>query len=91
MKLYVLACKTLHKAQQYVQGTHAAIQYAMDNELDKHPILVMLTCPEIDVWAKRLGDLDINHSKFHDSYYDNRLTAIASKDIGELVQKLRLI
>lgn len=90
-KLYILSCKKLHEKQQFVQGTHAAVQYAIDNELSRNPALVMLSCPEIDIWERRLQKLGIKYSKFHEPYYDNRLTAIACKDIGKLVQKLELI
>lgn len=91
MKLYILACKKLSKAQQFVQGTHAAIQYAIDHNLDRNPALVMLSCPEIEIWADRLKDLGYKHSKFHEPYYDHRLTAIAAENIEELVCKLNLI
>jgi len=91
MKLYVLACKKLSKSQQYVQGAHAAIEWAMENNSVAHPILVMLKCPAIETWKALLEDKDIPHHTFHDSYYDGRLTAIASTEIGELAKKLELI
>lgn len=91
MKLYVLACNKLSKKQQFVQGTHAAIEYARKNHLQIHPTLVMLSCPEIEIWADRLKELEHNHAMFHEPYYNNKLTAIAATDIGEMVSKLNLI
>ena len=87
MKLYVLACKKLSKKQQFVQGTHAAIEWARVN--DFHPALVMLQVEDIEEWLDRC--VGYEHSTFRDSYYDHRLTAIASTEIGHLVDDLKLI
>ena len=87
MKLYVLACKKLSKKQQFVQGTHACIEWARRN--DAHPALVMLQVENIEEWLEQCEEYE--HSTFRDSYYDHRLTAIASTDIGHLVGDLKLI
>lgn len=87
MKLYVLTCKKLSKNQQFVQGTHAAIEWARVNNY--HPALVMLTVEDINEWKEKLSSYE--HYEFRDSYYDNRITAIASTEIAELVTDLKLI
>ena len=91
MKLYILACKKLSRPQQFVQGTHAAIQYGIDNKLDKNPALVMLSCPDLKVWVDKLESNGYKISKFFEPYYDDKLTAIAVENIGELVSELKLI
>lgn len=87
VKLYILACNKLSKKQQFVQGTHAAIEWARNN--DVHLPLVMLQCPDIEEWKHRC--IPYEHYSFRDSYYDHRLTAIASTEIGHLVKDLKLI
>lgn len=89
MKLYILACKKLSKKQQFVQGAHAALEYSREHGLDLHPILVMLECPDIESVKELIKEY--KHSEFRDSYYNNRITAVASKEIGHLVKELRLI
>lgn len=91
MKLYVLACNKLHKKQQFVQGTHAAYQWALDTDDLYHPILVMLECPDIEAWVEMLTEKNVKHSVFRDSYYDNKITSIASTDIGSLSKNLKLM
>jgi hypothetical protein len=90
MKLYILACQKLSKPQQFVQGTHAAIEWARNNPQD-HPPVVMLQCPDIEEWRQKLWDHNIEYHDFEDSYY-GRITAIASSDIsGYMVEDLKLI
>lgn len=91
MKLYILTCKKLSRSQQFVQGTHAAIQYTIDNKLVENPALVMLSCPEIELWADNLKELGHKCSQFNETYYNNKLTAIAVTDIEKLVCELKLI
>jgi len=89
MKLYVIACQKLSRRQQFVQGTHAALEYSREHGLDRHPILVMLGSDDIDFIKEKIKDY--RHSEFRDSYYGHRLTAVASTEIGHLVKELRLI
>jgi hypothetical protein len=90
MKLYVLACKKLSKKQQFVQGTHAAIEWAKNNRSNHdHPALVMLQVDDIEQWKQKM--IPYEHYGFRDSYYNNRLTAIASTEIEHLVSDLKLI
>jgi len=63
----------------------------MDNKLPRNPTLVMLSCPEIETWEQRLQELGINYSKFHEPYYDNKLTAIACEGLDKLAKNLELI
>jgi len=89
MKLYILACKKLSKKQQFVQGTHAALEYSREHGLDFHPILVMLECPDISAIKELIKEY--KHSEFRDSYYNHRITAVASREIGHLVREFKLI
>ena len=89
MKLYVISCKKLNKRQRFVQGTHAAIEWARVN--NHHPALVMLECADIEKLHQELLDKGFDLFTFNDSYYNYRLTAIASTEIGEAVKDLKLI
>jgi len=89
VKLYIVTCQKLSKKQQFVQGTHAALEYSREHGLDRHPILVMLQSSDIKFIKEQIKTY--RHSEFRDSYYGHRLTAVASMDIGEIVKDLRLI
>jgi hypothetical protein len=88
MKLYVLVTNKISKKQQFVQGAHAAIEWARCNP-EYHPVLVMLQVDDINLWCSKLSRKE--HYVFRDSYYDNMVTAIASDDIGNMVEGLKLI
>ena len=93
MKLYVLTDSKLSKAQQWVQATHAVAQHFVDypDTPWKNYTLVMLQCPDIHEWSEMIYEKQLEHSKFHEPYFENRLTAISSLHIGHLVGKLKLI
>ena len=93
MKLYVVVSKTLSKSQQFVQGTHAAIEWALSTDSsDHHPVLVMLTCPkDIKDFQAELLETNKNFYEFRDSYFNHELTSIASTEIGDLVKDFDLI
>jgi hypothetical protein len=58
---------------------------------DKHPALVMLECADIEKLHQELLEKGYDLFTFSDSYYNYRLTAIASTEIGEAVKDLKLI
>ena len=91
MKLYVLSDSSLSKPQQWVQATHAVAQHFVDfpDTEWKNYTLVMLQCKDIEGWAMRLEGVD--HSKFYEPHFNNRLTAISSLHIGDMVGNLKLI
>lgn len=91
MKLYVLADQKLSKEQQFVQGTHAALEWALGESSPDHPVLVMLSCPDIKEFASKLMEENKKFYEFRDTYYDRKLTAIASMEIGDLVKDFELI
>lgn len=93
MKLYVVVSKTLSKSQQFVQGTHAAIEWALSTDSSNHhPVLVMLKCPDdIREFQAKLLESTKRFYEFRDSYYNHELTAIASTEIKDLVEGFDLI
>lgn len=93
MKLTAIASSTLSKPQQFVQATHAVAQYLIDNPKPKwkNETLVMLKTDELELIEEYLIKNKISYSKFHEPYYDNKLTAIALDDELDFFKDLKLI
>lgn len=95
-KLYILVDRTLSRSQQAVQGCHAAIEFAKKYPEWKHQSIVMLAVDgpdEIDEWYFNLATKhrDLKQVAFFESYWDNRLTAIACHGCDDLVKDLQLV
>lgn len=95
-KLYILIDRTLSRSQQAVQACHAAIEFAKKYPDWEHQSLVMLAVDgpnEIDEWHFKLTT-EHKHLKqvaFFESYWDDRLTAIACHGCDDLVSDLVLV
>lgn len=93
MKLFVIVDQSLSKRQQFVQGAHAVAQHLVDfpDSEWQNGTLVMLKAEDLEEWKHHLHSHQIPTSSFVEPYYDNMLTAISALNIGEMVDKLKLI
>ena len=91
-KLYILVDKTLSSSQQAVQACHASIEFAKKYPEWKHQSLVLLGIngeAALDLWKWKLQRYQ--QAAFYESFWDNRLTAIATYGCDELVKELPLL
>ena len=91
-KLYILVDKRLYPSQIAVQACHAAIEFAKAHPEWQHQSIVIL-----GVYGEReLMDYlehfkDLKHTAFRESFWDNRLTAVACHGCDDLVKDLQLV
>lgn len=96
-KLYVIVDKTLSKSQQAVQACHASIEFTKKYPEWKHQSLVLLgvDTDELDELYYQLNTKplvnQVKSAAFFESYWDNRLTAIACHGCDDLVKDLNLL
>lgn len=91
-KLFLLIDRRLNRSQQTVQACHAAIEFSKKFPNWTHQSLVLLSVngeAELEEWLLKLKDFDT--ASFRESYWGNRLTAIACHGCDELVKELALI
>ena len=91
-KLYVLVDMRLTPSQQTVQACHASIEFAKKYPDWEHQSLVILAVygeRELNDYLEQFKDL--KHSAFRESFWDNRLTAVACHGCDDLVKDLRLV
>jgi len=85
-KLYVLTDKHLNREQKWVQATHAAIQYVIENpDTFENGTLVILESPDIE------QDALLADTIFREPYYDNRITSAAKLTSGEEFKGYKLL
>lgn len=93
-KLFVLVDRTLTRSQQAVQACHAVAEFALEyGDTWDHQSLVLLGVDgeiELDNWLQdKLSGKD--RVGFFESYWDNRLTAVACHGCDEAVSGLPLL
>lgn len=94
-KLYILVDKTLTQSQQAVQACHASIEFAKSYPEWEHQSLVLLgvedeaSLEDLYNWlAHQRGTRLVT---FRESYWDDRLTAVACHGVDEHVKHLPLL
>lgn len=94
-KLFILVDSTLSRSQQAVQACHAAIEFAKAYPDWKHQSLVLLGVrgeEELQEWFDFLSDKrDLKTHHFRESFWDDRLTAVACHGCDEFVANLPLL
>ena len=91
-RLYVLVDENLPIGLQAAQAGHAITQWVYDNPNSswQNDYLILLQA-DIHRWEKKLKYKGVNFSRFHEPDLDNRLTAVATLNPGDLFQKLKLV
>ena len=91
-KLFLLVDRRLNRSQQAVQACHAAIEFAKKYPNWTHQSLVILGVnseEELRGWLLKLKDFDT--ASFTESYWQDRLTAIACYGCDNEVKELILL
>ena len=92
-KLYILVDTRLTPSQRAVQACHAAIEFAKAFPDWQHQSLVILGLDGerevLDYYKRVLGGC--MRIAFTESYWDNRMTAIACYGCDDLVKDLKLV
>jgi hypothetical protein len=93
-KLYILIDKKLSPSQRAVQACHAGIEFAKKYPDWKHQSVVLLGCDgEVELIDKAAEFLfaSLPFTAFAESYWDNRITAVAVHGADEILKGLELL
>ena len=94
-KLYVLVDKNLTPSQRAVQACHASIEFAKTYPEWEHQSLVLLGVDnevKLDIYYNWLSEKQgTKVVPFFESYWDDRLTALACHGVDEYVKGLELL
>lgn len=93
-KLYILIDKRLSASQRAVQACHAGIEFAKKYPEWKHESVVLLGCDsemELIDKAAEFVFTGLPFTAFSESYWDNRVTAVAVHGADEMLKDLQLL
>lgn len=93
-KLYILIDKRLNPSQRAVQACHAGIEFAKKYPDWKHQSVVLLGVDsemELIDKAAEFVFTGLPHATFIESYWNNRITAVAVHGADEMLKDLKLI
>jgi hypothetical protein len=93
-KLYILIDRTLTSSQQAVQACHASIEFAKAYPDWEHQSLVLLAVDneqKLDTYYNWLSEKGFRTIPFFESYWNDRLTAVACHGCDEAVSGLPLL
>ena len=93
-KLYILVDKRLNPSQRAVQACHAAIEFAKKYPEWKHQSVVILGCDnemELIDKASEFVFTGLPFTAFTETYWNNRVTAVAVHGADEMLKELSLI
>jgi hypothetical protein len=93
-KLYILVDKRLNTSQRAVQACHAGIEFAKKYPDWKHQSVVLLGVDgemELIDKAAEFVFAGLPHAAFIESYWDNRITAIAVHGADEILKEFSLL
>lgn len=93
-KLYILVDKTLSPSQRAVQACHAGIEFAKKYPEWKHESIVLLGAyGEMELIDKAAEFLfaGLSFTTFVESYWNNRVTAVAVHGADEMLKDLPLL
>lgn len=89
MRLYVIVDSALKAGLKMAQSIHAFQSFA-DEYPDLHHSwfknsnnIVVLETDELDLWAKKMEQLDLSHSTFREPDLADQLTAICVEPAGK--------
>lgn len=93
-KLYIIVDKKLSTSQRAVQACHAGIEFAKKYPDWKHESVILLGCDgEVELIDKAAEFLftGLPFTTFIESYWNNRITAIAVHGADEMLKDLQLL
>lgn len=93
-KLYILVDTKLSPPQRAVQACHAGIEFAKKYPDWKHQSVVLLGVDgEMELLDKAAEFVfaGLPHATFIESYWDNRITAVAVHGADQLLKELSLL
>jgi len=93
MKLYAISRANLPQKQQWVQATHAALQFIIDNPSSgwSNGTLVMLKTDDLEGLLMKLKQDNHQATTFFEPYKNMGFTALSGLDIDRYVTDLELI
>ncbi len=93
-KLYILVDKTLSSSQRAVQACHAGIEFAKKYPEWKHQSVVLLGVGgemELIDKAAEFVFAGLPYATFIESYWNNRITAVAVHGADDMLKGLQLL
>ena len=93
-KLYILVDKRLNVSQRAVQACHAGIEFAKKYPDWKHQSVILLGVDgemELIDKAAEFVFAGLPYAAFIESYWDNRITAIAVHGADEILKEFNLL
>ena len=93
-KLYILVDKRLSPSQRAVQACHAAIEFAKKFPEWKHQSIVLLGAGsemELIDKASEFVFTGLQFTAFAESYWDNRITAVAVHGADDMLKEFQLL
>lgn len=92
-KLYILIKDGMAVGLQAAQGTHAAVQYVLDNpnQTWNNDTLVLLECNNLRKYTKKIKYSGLEYTEFREPNQDNIVTSIAVYAETNIFKKLPLI